>query len=113
MSKELKTRLNGLIIAIDGPAGSGKSTVASRIARKHGYLNIETGALYRALALQAIMSDVSFDDEDALMNLAQKSVIKLEPRIVEIGRSVAELAEHLREDRAAEPVVAAAEVDQQ
>jgi cytidylate kinase len=81
MSNELKIRPNGLIIAIDGPAGSGKSTVASRIARKHGYLNIETGAMYRALALQAIMSDVSFDDEDALMGLAQKSVIKLEPRI--------------------------------
>jgi cytidylate kinase len=81
MSNERKNRPNGLIIAIDGPAGSGKSTLASRIARKHGYLNIETGAMYRALALKAIESDVSFDEEDALMRLAQDSVIALEPRI--------------------------------
>jgi cytidylate kinase len=81
MSNEPKIRPNGLIIAIDGPAGSGKSTLASRIARKHGYLNIETGAMYRALALKAITSDVSFDDEPGLMRLAKNSKITLEPRI--------------------------------
>jgi CMP/dCMP kinase len=70
-----------LIIAIDGPAGAGKSTIASGLARKLGYTNLETGAMYRALALKAIEWDVSFDDEAALLNLAQRSRIKLEPSL--------------------------------
>jgi len=70
-----------LIIAIDGPSGAGKSTLASRLARKLGYLNIETGAMYRALALKALMNDISFDDAMALEKLAHKSVIKLEPQM--------------------------------
>ena len=68
-----------LIIAIDGPAGVGKSTIASRLARKLGYVNLESGAMYRALALKAIEWDVSFDDEMALLKLARNSRIELEP----------------------------------
>jgi cytidylate kinase len=68
-----------LIIAIDGPAGSGKSTIASRLARRLNYVSLESGAMYRALALKAIERDISFDEEAALMKLAQNSRIQLEP----------------------------------
>ena len=68
-----------LIIAIDGPDGAGKSTIASRLARKLGYVNLESGAMYRALALKAIERDTSFDDEAALLRLAHESRIQLEP----------------------------------
>src|ERR1700704_3046611 len=70
-----------LTIAIDGPAGAGKSTIASRLARKLGYVNLESGAMYRALALKAIDRDTSFDDEAALLKLAENSRIQLEPTL--------------------------------
>ncbi len=70
-----------LVIAIDGPAGAGKSTIAARLARKLGYVNLESGAMYRALGLKAIRNDVSFDDEGALVQLARSSRIGLEPQV--------------------------------
>src|SRR5580692_720052 len=70
-----------LTIPIAGPAGAGKSTIASRLARKLGYVNLESGAMYRALALKAIERDTSFDDEPALLKLAENLHIRLEPTI--------------------------------
>ena len=68
-----------LIIAIDGPAGAGKSTIAAKLARQLGYINLESGAMYRALALKAIEHDLALDDEAALVKLAHGSDIELEP----------------------------------
>jgi cytidylate kinase len=68
-----------LVIAIDGPAGSGKSTIAARLAKKLGYINLESGAMYRALALKAMERSVSLDDGDALRKLAESTTIDLAP----------------------------------
>jgi CMP/dCMP kinase len=74
------TEARQLVIAIDGPAGSGKSTIAARLAKKLGYVNLESGAMYRALALKAIEHKVDLDDPDALRGLADTTVIRLEPQ---------------------------------
>src|SRR5579875_3925264 len=68
----------GPIIAIDGPAGAGKSTVARHLAQHFGLLNLETGAMYRAFALKAILSDLDFDDPAALERLARSTSVTLE-----------------------------------
>jgi len=65
------------IIAIDGPVGSGKSTLARRVAELMGYLYIDTGAMYRAVALKAIRRGISLDASDALIHLARETRIDL------------------------------------
>ena len=67
------------VVAIDGPAGAGKSTVAQHLARRFGLLNLETGAMYRAFALKALLTGTPMDDEPALMALSATSTITLEP----------------------------------
>jgi CMP/dCMP kinase len=69
------------VIAIDGPAGAGKSTLAAHLARRFGFLNLETGAMYRALALKAIENDYAFDEEAPLLDLASSTRITLEPQL--------------------------------
>lgn len=70
--------LRKIIVAIDGPAGAGKSTVARHLARHFGLLNLETGAMYRAFALKALRSDVPLDKSDPLEQLAAETSIRLE-----------------------------------
>jgi cytidylate kinase len=64
-------------IAIDGPAGSGKSTIGERVARRLGYLYVDTGAFYRAMTLVAERENVSPDDADTLTTLAQRTHIEI------------------------------------
>jgi cytidylate kinase len=68
-----------LIVAIDGPAGAGKSTVARRLARRFGLLNLETGAMYRAFALKALRAELPLDECTGLEKLAAQTTIRLEP----------------------------------
>lgn len=68
------------VIAIDGPAGAGKSTLAAYLARRFGFLNLETGAMYRAFALRALEAGTPLNDEAALEQLTQTANIVLEPR---------------------------------
>ncbi|MCR4821191.1 MAG: (d)CMP kinase [Elusimicrobiales bacterium] len=63
-------RKNGIIIALDGPAGVGKSTVGKRIAAAVGYKFVSTGKMYRALAWKALQASVPLNDEQALLELA-------------------------------------------
>ncbi|GEL76142.1 (d)CMP kinase [Tenuibacillus multivorans] len=62
-------------IAIDGPAAAGKSTVAKMIAKRLGYVYIDTGAMYRALTLAALESNIDVDDEHSLTQLAEEIAI--------------------------------------
>ena len=69
----------GTVVAIDGPAGAGKSTVAQHLAKRFGLLNLETGAMYRALALKALQTGTTVDDGEAVLALTRSTHIKLEP----------------------------------
>lgn len=69
----------GTQIAIDGAAGVGKSTVGERVARRLGYLYIDSGAFYRALTLLAQRRGVAFDDEPALLTLIAEAPIRIAP----------------------------------
>ncbi|MGH9196063.1 MAG: (d)CMP kinase [Acidimicrobiia bacterium] len=97
-----------LVIAIDGPAGSGKSTVAKAVAAKLGLPHVDTGAVYRALTLKALNLGIAIDDAAALGALAKETEIRLsegrvfldgaevtsEIRTPHVTASVSELSSH-------------------
>lgn len=72
-----------LTIAVDGPAGSGKSSVARRVAALLGYLYLDSGAMYRAVALKALEQGIAMSDEARLTELARKTHIELKPPTAE------------------------------
>lgn len=74
------------IITIDGPAASGKSTLAEKLAARINYLYFDTGVMYRAVTLAAILNLSSVDDEAAVTQLANKIQIDVEPPTVNDGR---------------------------
>ena len=65
-----------MIVTIDGPAGAGKSTVARNLAQRLGFRFLDTGAMYRAVALTAVTSDIGWDQPDRLARLAEQSSIQ-------------------------------------
>lgn len=67
----------GMLIAIDGPAGSGKSTVAAAVAAKLNLPHLDTGAMYRAFTLKALRSGIPVESEDLLSRLAEDTKIEL------------------------------------
>lgn len=103
----------GYIIAIDGPSGAGKSTVSQRVAKKLGYLYLDTGAMYRACALKAIQLGMDLDNLGCAEKLAQNLEIELrknndqlqvlldgkevsrEIRTPEMGMNASKISQHL------------------
>lgn len=74
----VQPNLRKIIVAIDGPAGAGKSTIARHLARYFGLLNLETGAMYRAFALKALRAETPLNNSAALEQLATETDIRLE-----------------------------------
>jgi len=70
---------NRVVVAIDGPAGAGKSTLTRRVAGKLGFVYIDSGAMYRAVALEALRTGTDLDDEARLERLAREARIEFEP----------------------------------
>lgn len=95
----------GFIIAIDGPSGAGKGTIARRVAARLGFRHIDTGAMYRALAWKAIEEGLDLTNEDAMAELAGRAVFEIGDGIVRVdGHDVAGAIRTADMDRAAATV---------
>jgi CMP/dCMP kinase len=73
-----------IVIAIDGPSGAGKGTVARTLSTRLGYRHVDTGAMYRAIGWKALHDRVALDDEAAVAALAQRSALIVEGGVVSI-----------------------------
>ena len=94
--------MRSLVIAIDGPSGAGKGTVARAIARELGYRHVDSGAMYRAVAWQALQNGVALEDEAAVAALAAASRIEVTSTAVTIdGTDVTRAIRTPEIDRAA------------
>ena len=91
-----------IIIAIDGPAGAGKSTIARRIADRLGFIYINTGAIYRAVALWAIRLEIDLNDMYRLEQLAKAAQIEFAGRDGRISLNSEDVTEAIRHPRIAE-----------
>lgn len=94
-----------LIIAIDGPSGAGKGTVARAVAAKLGYGHLDTGAMYRAVAVKALDLALALDDESAVATLARTAAIDaLDGAVTIDGEDVRQRIRNADVDRAAAAV---------
>jgi cytidylate kinase len=94
-----------LVIAIDGPSGAGKGTVARAVAGKLGYRHVDSGAMYRAIGWKALDAGVALDDEHAVAELAERSHITVSDAAVTIdGTDVTRAIRTPALDRAAAAV---------
>jgi cytidylate kinase len=80
-------------IAVDGPAGSGKSTVSFAVAQRIGYLFVDTGAFYRAITLLALEQHLDLHDSDQLVALTQRTSLDMTPDLADDGRQYTLLAD--------------------
>jgi cytidylate kinase len=97
--------MRALIIAIDGPSGAGKGTVARAIAAELGYRHVDSGAMYRAIGWRALEAGLPLTDEDAVASLAARSRVTITPTAVTIdGTDVTRAIRTPEIDRAAAAV---------
>jgi CMP/dCMP kinase len=98
------------IVAIDGPAGAGKSTVAKRVADRLGFIYIDTGAMYRAVAWKTVQEGVPLSDEDAITVISERMTIRFDrsngQRVTADGIDVSEAIRTAEVTRLSSPVSA-------
>lgn len=92
----------GIVIAIDGPAGAGKSTVARRVAEQLGYTYVDTGAMYRAVALWGLRRNIEANDEHRLQQLAEAATIHLLTETASVFLNGEDVSDAIREPRISE-----------